>query len=72
MIWHIFKKDWTLLWRFAAGVGALYFALMLALLRIGRFHGAPLAGRGYAGSEYLTLFTATSVFPLLCILASPS
>jgi hypothetical protein len=71
MIWHIFKKDWTLLWRFAAGVGALYFALMVALLRIGRFGGTPLAGRGFSPwGEDLTLFTATSMFPLLCLLAS--
>ena len=44
MIWHIFKKDWTLLWRFAAGVGALYATETIGMLRIGRFRGTPLAG----------------------------
>src|SRR5580692_9540533 len=70
MIRHIFRKDWTLLWRFAAGVGALYVIEMVAMLRIGRFRGAPLAGPGAAGRADLALFTLTNVFPTVCMLAS--
>jgi len=70
MIWHIFKKDWTLLWRFAVGVGTLYVIETLAQLRIGRFRGAPLAGLGAAGRADLALFTLTNVFPTACMLAS--
>lgn len=41
MIWHIFKKDWTLMWPYALGLAALHFAGMVGLLGIGRFHAAP-------------------------------
>lgn len=71
MIWHIFKKDWKLLWPYAAGLAALHFALVLALLRIGRFGATPLDG-GFGemalGCDH-TFFRLTTVFPILSALA---
>ncbi len=37
MVWHIFKKDWKLLWRFVVIVTAVQFASTAVLLRLGRF-----------------------------------
>jgi hypothetical protein len=75
MIWHIFKKDWRLMWPFAAGLATLQFALMAALLEIGRFRAAPLAyWRGIGGITVLdgdrALYMLTNMFPLLSYLAS--
>jgi hypothetical protein len=74
MIWHIFKKDWTLLWRYAVGLAALQFSLMLALLKLGRFQAPPLfegfGFRGIAGNADHTLYNLTTVFPVLLTLAS--
>jgi hypothetical protein len=42
MIWHIFKKDWTLMWPYAAGLAALQFGGMTALIGVGRFGAAPI------------------------------
>jgi hypothetical protein len=39
MIWHIFKKDWRLLWRLVVGVGLVHLALAAALFKDGRFGG---------------------------------
>ncbi len=75
MIWHIFKKDWRLMWRYAAGLAALHFGLMAALLRIGRFHAPPLIGHiSFTGIAALDasreLYTMTNIFPILSYLAS--
>ena len=40
MIWHIFKKDWRLLWLSAVCWGALHFCLNAAQLSLGRFYQA--------------------------------
>ena len=37
MIWHIFKKDWKLLWPLVVGVALVHFALAAVMLKIGRF-----------------------------------
>src|SRR5229473_473509 len=39
MIWHVFKKDWKLLWRMAAAVAFLHFILAAILFKLGRFGG---------------------------------
>jgi hypothetical protein len=75
MIWHIFKKDWRLMWRYAAGLAALQFGLMAALLRIGRFHAPPLRGLiAFTNIAALDasreLYTMTNIFPILSYLAS--
>src|ERR1700733_3190848 len=76
MIWHIFKKDWRLMWRYAAGLAALQFGLMAALLRIGRFHAPPLRGliipfTGIAALDASReLYAMTNIFPVLSYLAS--
>jgi ABC-type transport system involved in multi-copper enzyme maturation permease subunit len=74
MIWHIFKKDWTLLWRYAAGLAALHFSLMVALLRLGRFQAPPLFDRfgfrGLAVSGDHTFYNLTTLFPGLSALVS--
>ena len=35
MIWHIFKKDWKLLWPFVAAVAGIWWVASLVLFRIG-------------------------------------
>ena len=40
MIWHIFKKDWKLLWRLVVGVALLHFALATVLFKLGHFGGS--------------------------------
>jgi hypothetical protein len=75
MTWHIFKKDWRLLWPYAAGLAALQFGMMAALLRIGRFQSAPIHfWRGMGSFPVLeggrTLYALTNVFPILGYLAS--
>jgi len=74
MIWHIFKKDWRLMWPYAAGLAALHFASMAALLRIGRFRAAPLnwiqAGSLTALEADHTANALINVFPILSYLAS--
>jgi hypothetical protein len=37
MIWHIFKKDWRLLWPLVVGVALLHFASAAVLFKLGRF-----------------------------------
>jgi hypothetical protein len=37
MIWHIFKKDWKLLWPLVVGVGLVHFALAAVMFKLGRF-----------------------------------
>jgi len=75
MIWHIFKKDWKLIWPYAAGLAALHFALMAALLRIGRFRAEPPfnwmnpGGLTVLGGDH-TFYALTNVFPVLSYLAS--
>jgi hypothetical protein len=74
MIWHIFKKDWTVLWRYAAGLAAVHFSLMVALLRLGRFQAPPLFDgfgfRGFSVNGDHNLYTLATVFPMLSALAS--
>ncbi len=75
MIWHIFKKDWKLMWPYAAGLAALQFGFMATLARIGRFHAPPLMGRiSFTGIAALDasreLYTMTNIFPILSYLAS--
>ena len=73
MIWHIFKKDLRLMWRYAAGLAALHFALMVALLRIGRFRSTPeffgINGSGVAYADH-TLHVLSNVSLLLTYLVS--
>ena len=74
MIWHIFKKDWRLLWRYAASLAALHVTLMTALLRLGRFRGAPVFDwvdryGGVGIGEDRTLVALYKVFPMLTSLA---
>jgi hypothetical protein len=45
MIWHIFKKDWRLLWRLVVGVALVHFALAAVLFKTGRFGAGPTLGR---------------------------
>jgi hypothetical protein len=45
MIWHIFKKDWKLLWRLTVGVALVHFALAAVLFKTGRFGAGPTLGR---------------------------
>jgi hypothetical protein len=45
MIWHIFRKDWSLLWSLPAAVAAVRFALAATLFKLGHFgddSSAPL------------------------------
>ena len=42
MIWHIFKKDWKLIWRLAMGVALVHFALATVLFKIGHFGNRTL------------------------------
>src|SRR5713226_4419719 len=37
MVWHIFKKDWKLLWRFVVILAAVQFASTAVLFKTGRF-----------------------------------
>jgi hypothetical protein len=74
MIWHIFKKDWKLMWPCSAGFAALQFALMAARLEIGRF-GSPPVGPGLGSAPLLTpdsprLFYVLAGLPVLSYLAS--
>jgi hypothetical protein len=41
MIWHIFKKDWKLEWKFAALLALLQFASAALLLKLGPFADSP-------------------------------
>lgn len=79
IVWHIFKKDWTLLWRYVAGFAAFHFGLMAALLRVGRFRSPSLGSYMASLGEYVqlgnaggdrTVDTLTNVFPLIAFLAS--
>jgi hypothetical protein len=75
MIWHIFKKDCRLMWRYAAGLAALHFGLMAALLRTGRFRAAPLANffqpRVAVPTDWdKTFYALFNVFPILSYLAT--
>ena len=42
MIWHIFKKDWKLLWRLVVGVALVHFALGAVLFKLGHFGNRAL------------------------------
>ena len=71
MIWHIFKKDWKLLWRFAACFAALHVVLNVAWLSLGRFYQARFDGVAY-GSGWLPgrgLFVV-NVLPIIALLGS--
>ena len=71
MIWHIFKKDWKLLWRYAVGFGTLHFILNALRLSQGRFYQARLAVIA-ASSSFLPgrdLFMAGTL-PALVMLGS--
>lgn len=41
MIWHIFKKDWKLLWPMVAGVALIYFVHRIGLYELGHFNSKP-------------------------------
>src|SRR5580700_992759 len=71
MIWHIFKKDWKLLWRYAVGFGALHFIMNALRLSQGRFYQARLAVLA-ASSSFLPgrdLFVV-STLPAVALLGS--
>jgi hypothetical protein len=71
MIWHIFKKDWKLLWRFAVCFGAVHFVLSVAWLSLGRFYRARFDGLAY-NSTWLPgpgLFVV-NVLPIIALLGS--
>jgi hypothetical protein len=53
MIWHIFKKDWRLLWLSAVCWGALHFVLNAARLSLGRFYQARFALAAMDASSFL-------------------
>jgi len=65
MIWHIFKKDWRLLWRFSAGFGVMNFVLIATMLAIGRFN-APLFPQVMTISGYRS--PLTDLLPLVTLL----
>jgi ABC-type transport system involved in multi-copper enzyme maturation permease subunit len=68
MIWHIFKKDWKLLWPFVVGVGAVHFSVLATMLQTGHFQNRPLANEHFdPGIDHYSL---TYVLPLLAALAS--
>ena len=48
MIWHIFKKDFRLLWHFAAGVAVLQWLGMVMIFRGDRGIIAMSASGGFA------------------------
>jgi hypothetical protein len=72
MIWHIFKKDWRLLWLFAVCIGALHFVLNADRLSLGRFYQARFALTSLDASSFLPgrrLFLANSL-PFISLLGS--
>src|SRR5450631_4746242 len=72
MIWHIFKKDWKLLWRFAACFGALHFVLNAVRLNRGRFYQTRWAVMDAVPNSFLpgrALFLE-SILPTLALLGS--
>ena len=60
MVWHIFKKDWILLWWLVAASAALHAVLAAARFRLGQFADirALVALGGPPGSLLLFLVTA--------------
>ena len=64
MIWHIFKKDWRLLWRFSAGFGVMNLVLIATMLAIGRFN-APLFPQMFTISGYRS--PVTDLLPLVTL-----
>lgn len=42
MVWHIFKKDWKLLWSFAAAVALLHGIAALIMFKLGLFNEDPM------------------------------
>jgi hypothetical protein len=72
MIWHIFKKDWRLLWLFAICCGALHFVLNATRLSLGRFYQARFALANLDSSSFLPgrrLFLGSGL-PLIALLGS--
>jgi hypothetical protein len=65
MIWHIFKKDFRLLWPFAAAAAALQFGVAAIFFKLGHFNSVPLLADlidlcwilAYLGTGFL-IFTA--------------
>jgi len=41
MVWHIFKKDWKLLWSFVAAVALLHGIAALIMFKLGLFNEDP-------------------------------
>ena len=64
MIWHIFRKDWKLLWKFVVGLGALhvFFATMLYQLDHGAEH--------HALASFMELFAMSSLFGSAILIAA--
>ncbi len=72
MIWHIFKKDWRLLWLSAVCWGALHFVLNAARLSLGRFYQARFGLAAVDPSSFLPgrrVFLATGL-PMIALLGS--
>lgn len=70
MIWHIFKKDWTLLYPFAAAVAAVHLGLMAALLQVGRFNGLGVSRIFFLAAGPNQMYALTNVLPQVALLAS--
>ena len=72
MIWHIFKKDWRLLWISAVCFGALHFVLNSARLSLGRMSQARFAIAALDASSFMPgrrLFLVTGL-PFIALLGS--
>jgi hypothetical protein len=72
MIWHIFKKDWRLLWPFVAGVAAVHFSVLATMLRLGHFHNQHLMDTFFnfnVGIDRAS-YSLAYLLPLLATLAS--
>lgn len=61
MVWHIFKKDWKLIWTFVVAVALVHWLAAVVLYKMGMFRGDPMLGfleeivpmLGYFGSMFL-------------------
>ena len=61
MVWHIFKKDWKLLWVFVVTVALVHWIAAVVLYKLGVFREDPMLGLleetvpmlGYFGSMFL-------------------
>lgn len=56
MVWHIFKKDWKLLWGFAIAVASLHWISALITFKLGLFGEDPMLEMLSRSAPYLAFF----------------